>query len=321
MRKKFFAPLLVILVIVYVAILRFQGFDLSVFSKVDPYYVLFAVLISFLTLTLRSFKYFLLLRTIGVNLDKSILMITNYGFFSNFISPVRISEIVRSYLIKIKTKQSFFKILPPTIFDSLADGAVLIFIIIILSFFVGFSFDYASRVVFLIIIIATAVISFYIMTSRRGEKLVLFLLPKLFKRFVGKEIKNKSKLFIRISKLMLSKKKTLLAVFVLTFLSWGVEGIRFYLIARAAGIPIDFFLATILITTAYLLGGSFINPSGIVQEAVLLILLLQLPYDKLSLTLAGSLDAVISIGFVLILGLLYTLKLGTGRFKINEAKN
>jgi uncharacterized protein (TIRG00374 family) len=321
MKKSAFIVLLILLSIVYLSILKFQGFDITVFSRVNLLYVLLGFSSAVGVLLVRSLKYFLLLRAAGVNPGKDVVMITNYGFFSNFISPVRISEIVRSYILKARTKAPFFKALSPTVFDSLIDIAVLVFLIAVLSFFTTVSFDYTSKVIVLLLFLFLVVGILALITSKRGEKIMFTIITKAFRRFIKKDIKQGSKVFIDTSKSLMTKRKLLFLAFMLGLSAWLLEGLKFYFFTAAAGLSIGYLTALLLIAIAYLLGGAFVNPSGITQETILLVILLQLPFDKTSLMASGSIDAVISIGFVLTLGLLYTLKLGTSSFKINEAKN
>jgi uncharacterized protein (TIRG00374 family) len=307
-----------ILAAAYLSILKFQGFDINVFSRVNMLYVLFGFLSLFGVVLMRSLKYLLLLRATGVNPGKEVVLITNYGFFSNFISPIRISELVRSYILKVRTKAPFFRALSPTVFDSLIDIAVLVFLIVVLSFFTTVSFDYTSKVIVLLLFLFLVVGILALITSKRGEKLMFTIITKAFRRVVKKDIKQGSKVFINTSKSLMTNRKLLFLAFLLGLSAWLLEGLKFYFFIAAAGLSIGYLTALLLIAIAYLLGGAFINPSGITQETILLVLLLQLPFDKTSLMAAGSLDAIFSIGFVLILGLLYTLKLGITNMKIRE---
>ena len=318
MNKKVFIILFLALAILYLSILKFQRFDINVFSRVDLLYVLFGFLSIIGVILVRSLKYFLLLRAAGVNPGKDVVLITNYGFFSNFISPVRISEIVRSYILKARTKAPFFRALSPTVFDSLIDIAVLVFLITILSFFTTISFDYTSKVVFLLLFLILVVGVLALITSKRGEKIMFTIITKAFRRFVKKDIKQGSKVFIDTSKSLMGRRKLLFLAFMLGLSAWLLEGMKFYFFTVAAGLSIGYLTALLLIAIAYLLGGAFVNPSGITQETILLVILLQLPFDKTSLMASGSLDAIFSIGFVLLLGVVYTLKLGITSMKIRE---
>ena len=116
----------------------------------------------------------------------------------------------------------------------------------------------------------------------------------------------------------MTRRKLLFLTFMLGLSAWLMEGLKFYFFTVAAGLSIGYLTALLLIAIAYLLGGAFVNPSGITQETILLVILLQLPFNKTDLMASGSLDAIFSIGFVLVLGLIYTLKLGITSMKIRE---
>jgi len=317
MKKSAFIVLLILLSIAYLSILKFQGFEIGAFSRANLFYVCLSLLVLFLILLVRSFKYWILLKAVNIDIGKEVFPTTVLGFYSNFVSPIRVSELVRSFVVKKKTNKPFFMIMSPTVIDSLIDITAMISIIVFFSLFVAITVDYIPKLfligVFLVFIFAT----FLLIMTKKGEGILLSVIKRISSRFL-KKADTTSTEFIGKSREIIRNWKLIIFVFVLGLLIWLLEGLKLYFIVMASGLLIGLPLAVLIISIAYLIGGSLVNPSGITQEAVLLLLLLQLPFEKSSLMLAGSLDVLITIGTVLVLGTLFLLRFGVRTLKLSQ---
>jgi uncharacterized protein (TIRG00374 family) len=310
MKKKMFIFFLVLMAIIYVLILKFQGFRLDLLYTANLTYVLMAFLTLFLILAVRSLKYWILLRAAKINAGIEAFPTTTLGFYANFISPIRISELVRSFIIKEKTKKSFFKILPPTIMDSLIDTSAMVFVIMVLSLFTTLSIDYLSKLVIIGIFAIIVFSLFFMISTKRGERIMIKLVKLFSSRFLKGKAEMKSAQFIKNLRDLLHKPKLIITIFAMACFIWFLEGLKLYFIVLASGVGLSILLTTLIISIAYLIGGSFVNPSGITQETVLLLLLLQLPFAKNNMLLAGSLDVIITVGTILVLGTIFLLRFG-----------
>lgn len=320
MNKKIFILIFVVLFAVYISLLNFQGFNLDAFFQANVLYLGAALLTLLVVLAFRSIKYWLLLRNFDIKTGKEIYLITNFGYFSNFISPIRISELARSFVLKRKTKKSFFRILSPTVFDSLIDIVTLLFIVVFFSAFVTLAFDYTSKLITVSIFAVIIVVVLWMISTRKGEKLSLKLLNIFSSRIFKRDIKKGSKEFIKCSRQLMGNKKLLISTFFIEIFVWFLEGLKLFFMALAFGVPVPYFTCILIISLAYLIGGSFVNPSGMTQEMVLLLLLTQLPFDKGQLVLVGSLDAIISVGTVCVLGTFFLMKFGVENLKIEKVQ-
>ncbi|GEM_PF-4662088 len=320
MKKKLFLVILGILLIIYVSILKFQGFNLQTLSSANLFYVLLALITLIVILGLRSLKYWMLLNRLKINPGKDTYLITNFGYFSNFISPIRISEVVRSLVIKKVTGNSFFKILAPTVFDSLTDVITIVFVILVLSTFVVLNFDYSSKILLILLFAAVAVTSIYLISTRKGEQFSIKILNYVAKRVLKKDVSRTSKEFVHASRVILGSRRLLFTVFLVECFVWVLEGLKIYWFGLAAGLNLGLPTSMLIVAVSYLIGGAFVNPSGLTQETILLLILTQLPFEKASLTLVGSMDAIISVGFVIAAGLIFTLKFGIKNLRLERLK-
>jgi uncharacterized protein (TIRG00374 family) len=271
-------------------------------------------------LIFRSFKYWLLLRKIKVDPGKDTYLITNFGYFTNLISPIRISEISRSLVVKKITGKHFFKILAPTTLDTLFDVIIIVFVILVSSIFVALDFDYQPKLILIVIFATIAILGMSLILTKKGEKISIRFLNYATKKIMNKDVSRTSREFISSSRKILSDSKLLFSVFLVECFVWILEGLKLYWLGLAAGVDIGLPVAIFIISIAYLLGGAFVNPSGLTQETILLLLLTQLPFEKTTMTLVGSLDAIVTVGFIMTVGLIFILKFGIKNLNLNKIK-
>lgn len=315
MRRFFIFAIMII--VVYITILKIQGFDLALLQYSNKIYVIAAIIILLIVLILRSFKYNIFLVENGINMGKEIFPITIFGFFSNFISPVRINEIAKSYVIKKKTNHSFLKILSSSIIDSFMDIVALITVIILFSSISLTSLttiDYKYKLIFIIISIFIVFSCIYVLGKGKGENITNVIIGFLSKRVLKNE-KIDIKIFIGNSKKLILNRKLIVITYLIGIFIWIMEGLKLYFLALAFNINISLEISIFIISLAYMVGGALINPSGIMQETVLLVLLLQLPFQKNILISIGSMDAIITVGPILLIGTIYMMYLGTSEMK------
>ena len=314
--KKAFAFIFVVIILAYIGIFRLQNFDIGALASVNLTYIWLAMLALVCVLVLRSFKYHLLLKAAGLDVGLSAFKITILGFYANFLSPVRVSEIVRSYAVKKKAKTTFFRALPPTMIDSVIDILAMAAVIAVMSAVNVISADYWLKLGIVSLFALVALVGFYFMTTKTGEALTLRVIGIFSSKFLKREDVD-PKEFIANSRLMVKNKKVLFLAFIVGCMVWFFEGLKLYFIIMATGVQISLLLAILIICVAYVLGGSLVNPSGVTQEAVLLVLLLQLPLAKQSMMMAGSIDAVLTIGTILVLGTAFALREGVKLSKLD----
>lgn len=316
---KKFLIITVIIVTLYVSLLKIQGLNSEILFNADTTYIIASISTLLIVLAIRSLKYDILLRGNNIRVTKEIFLITIFGFFSNFISPIRVSEITRSYVIKRKTGQNFLKILSSSMIDSIVDIMALITVIVLFSGTTLIVFNYEYKLLLIIASISMAVLCIYFLGTKKGEKVANVIIG-IFSKRILKNRKIDIISFIDNSKRLILNRKLIFTTYLIGIFIWILEGLKLYFLALAFGININLGLSIFIISLAYMIGGALINPSGIMQETMLLLLLLQLPFQRDALVSIGSMDAIITVGSILLIGSSYVLYFGVSEIK-TEIKN
>lgn len=208
----------------------------------------------FITLFLRAFKWtFILKRKNHVTWRNGYhtIMISN---MVNFVFPIRFGEILKLYIIKKVANISY----PSSVSATLVDRASQLLIILLLLFFTppaGFVFSqWSSR--FILVFIAFVILSICLFAF--GVRLLdiianwlkgLLLLLRLDQDKVKHFSEGKSISFCResLEKMNISEfsKWDLLIILLLSFVIISVDGICYYFIINAFGVPITLLQGTL----------------------------------------------------------------------------
>ena len=274
-RKTYFG-LIGLLILAFILYSIDLGKVLEVLLKIEPFYLLTAIILGLFSILLKGLKYKVVVR--AHNKSISFLDGTKYfmiGFFLSLITPGRIGEIARALYANQKIN-SIGKSISTVVFDRAIDLALLIAMGFVAT--LSFSLSVQTEVIpiELLAVVAIGFVLALFLISRRN--IVRVFLTPLFKAIVPERFKQQARTgFEEFYKAMgeATKNKADLAIAVaIGIFTWTVVGfsIFFYLLALNLNIPLHFvFLLFPAMTLVEILPISF---SGLgTREATVIFLL------------------------------------------------
>jgi glycosyltransferase 2 family protein len=243
----------------------------------------FPLLIALTTIEyfIRYIKWDLFLKTAGIHLDRKENLFVFFSGLSMIVTPGKLGEIWKSWLIRDISGDQISKTLPVVIMDRLTD----IISLVLLSFIGIF---YYRNGISLLIILSAICIGFYaaIRSKAVSEKVKMFL----EKRF-GKYANDIQLMHETMNKTM--EPKVFVSLSLLNALAWFFECIGLYFVIIGFGQSMDISLSTFIFSFSTLVGGISMVPGGIgVAEAGIS-----------GLLILNGISPALSVGIALILRL------------------
>jgi len=270
----------------------------SVLARVNVFYMIVFVPVFVALITLiRSYKWQLLIRSLGVQYGwRRSIQVTLIGFFVGFITPGRIGDIARSFYLRNDTKLALSASISTVFVDRLLD----LMVVLVLGMFsiLLFSQYYSSRLFYSLISIAVVLFfGLYITTKKRTVKA---LLRPLYKKIIPLKYKAKlSKGFNTFYESVFAykkNKKLLFTLLVINIINWFVIFTFMYVIAIIIGLSVSFYYILLIAPIIVLVEIIPISIGGIgTREAAIVFLLsfvnidsvLAVSYSLVYMVLAG----------------------------------
>lgn len=257
----------------------------GVISGANPYYMLAAFALSVSLMFFRTFRWCILLEKIKVRTPFTrLLTIYMAGMFFSNLSPGKIGEPVKSYMLKKATGMSISKTLPSVFMERIFDVFSTVFLSFIGIALITLPVEIGMVLVGVVTLYLVGITAFIYVSSDRNrisgvsKKLLSVFkwfpfmkkLDKRIERFAGKF--NKS--------LVKYKDAGVLAKsFAISMFIWCMEGFIFYLCFASIGINVDFFVVVSFLSIAVLIGVVSFLPGGIGSSEVAMILLFTTAYS------------------------------------------
>ncbi len=194
------------------------------------------------------------------------------AFFIGLITPGRIGDLARAFYLK--EKMPVGKALTTVVVDRILDVLILMILSITGMAFVISHFVVKSRIpLFITIIFLLLVVAgLFFLKKERAAK---FFKP-LFNFFVPDKYKEKLKThfgeFYEGINLLMDNKIAVLKSALLSFIAWWVVSLQYYLIAKAMGVGINYFILFMILPTVILVEILPISFSGLGTRDATLIL-------------------------------------------------
>lgn len=227
-------------------------------------YVGFLILFTTIGYFIRYFKWSLFLRKVGVHLTLREDLFVFFSGLSMIITPGKIGELWKSWLIRDISGDEVSKTIPAVIMDRVTDVVSLIF----LSLIGIFSYRQGMYLIgFLVIII----VMFYL--AIRSERISGWILSKMEHRMM--------KYHLDLTVMHDSLKKTMeprifLSLTLLNSLAWFCECLGLYFVVLGFGETLSVPASTFIFSFASLAGGVSMIPGGIGLAEVTITGLLQM---------------------------------------------
>lgn len=222
---------------------RWQYFLLLIFLVTIEYFI-------------RYIKWDIFLKVAGVHLDPKESLFVFFSGLSMIVTPGKLGEIWKSWLIRDISGDELSKTLPVVIMDRLTDVISLI-----LLSFTGIFYYRDSMSLLIILSLSCAVFYFAIRSQTISGKMKTFI----EKRF-GKYTNNMQLMHETMNKAM--EPKIFVSLSMLNALAWFFECMGLYYVILGFGQSINVILSTFIFSFSSLAGGVSMVPGGIgVTEA------------------------------------------------------
>ncbi len=273
---------------VYLVLVVMGDLDSLLSISVPFVFIASFLFLAFANYLLRAVKWHLYSRELGVTILFRRNLIVFLSGLSMTITPVRMGEVLKCYLLKKFSGARISKTLPAVVVERLTD-IISLCLLSLSGIFVASNYALMAAgfsMIVLLLLFATRIESFYTVLSK---------LP-LIRRFVCRisEVQEGGKL--------LSSRRMVLLSILITVPAWFLEGVGLWLLLRGLGINAPLMTVVFIFSFSSVFGALSMLPGGLgAAEASFTVLLSQLLY----------LDLTTAI-WVTIVTRLCTLWFGTG---------
>lgn len=248
----FFAIIIYIAMGVYV---DFEKLSLTISHFRWQYFLLLIFLVT-IEYFIRYIKWDIFLKIAGVRLDPKESLFVFFSGLSMIVTPGKLGEIWKSWLIRDISGDELSKTLPAVIMDRLTDVVSLI-----LLSFTGI-FYYRDSMSLLIILSLSCAVFYIAIRSRTISRKMKTFIEKRF----GKYTNNMQLMHEIMNKAM--EPKVFVSLSMLNALAWFFECMGFYYVIMGFGQSMNISLSTFIFSFSSLAGGVSMIPGGIgVTEA------------------------------------------------------
>jgi len=236
---------------------------LSILSKSNLKYVILAFVVSNVSISLRVLKWRVLLK--GVDFLE-LFPVQVFGMAASNFTPGKVAEPTKTVVLKMKRGLAVSETLPTVIWERIMDILVLILFSLIAIPFLTRAFLLISSISIAIFLGIT--ITFLIILYKKNIGIKIF---NFIRRFPV--LKMVSKDFIKTFYKSRVEKKKLMSCFLLTAISWFLDGTILYLSLLALGINSNPLILTGIVALSVLIGIASSLPGGLGStEAVMAIM-------------------------------------------------
>ncbi len=246
-------------------------------SKVNIVVLFIMILLTFGNQLLRFLKWQLFLNVLAIRVNFIQSFMIFLSGFSMGLTPGKIGETVKSYLLYKKYNTDISRSVPIILVERLTDLIGLIILSLLGFYFLFSSFYY---IVFIMLILIGAIL----LTTNKN---VFNKLENVLSRInLIKKYLSSIKIFHNSLKTLLSPKSMVLSI-ALSIVSWSLEGVALYFLISSLGIDVNILSIVSVYSFSSIVGALAIIPGGIgVTEGSLLslLLLLNIPLSIASLS-------------------------------------
>ena len=311
MKNRYTILLLIVGVGIMLAMLYFIGLEdvLSALAMSNLYLVLLAILVQIFTYYLYTFRWYLINESAGINKGVRellpMVMVSLAG-----------GEPVRAYILSKNSEYHFKDTFATVVADRAMDTFPFLFLAIVTIIGIIFSFKLATVwiVIFILAVAAitalVAIIIYMCVNEAFGDKLIGWII-RLVRRFYKNysqstedQIVDSVRGFQKTMNFLLRDKKVLYYALPLSFVIWGMEIFRVYLVFSAFGANVSFISIGEVFIVATLVGMIPLLPGGLGAVDGVMILLSANAGITASVSAAATvIERLISFWMATIIGL------------------
>jgi uncharacterized protein (TIRG00374 family) len=264
-------------------------------GQTNPYFVLLALVVNYLTFPLRSWRWARLMREGGHDLSwRDLLKILFIGWFVNSVVPAKLGDLYRSFLVKRRFGISLSRTVGVVVAERLLD-LLVVFILLIVGGYVAFGRTVLPdlRVVYL----SGAALTVLIVAGLAG---IYYVGPRIA-RFFPREVRRIGRLF---REGLLHSFRALPFAGPLTLVIWGLEATRLFFVLTSLGLELPLSgvvfvaVAVALLTTVPLTPAGF----GFVEIAMVYVLTEGFGLAQHDAIAVAVVDRAVSVLSVIVIG-------------------
>lgn len=296
-RKKTFF-IIIGVIVVYALFVIFSDASLLIekFRHFDSKYLFAIIPLVLLSYLIRGMRWNMLLKSLDINITVKQSLEIYFAGLAFGITPAKIGEVVKSYILKKNHSQPISKTAPIVFVERYYDLVGIILISLIGIWFVNLE-------KIMIILLFIGAVSILVLSQRRS--LVESILKKISTiPILKKYLVNILSTFDSIHVLLRPRIYTKGIAY--SILAWGIESLAVYMIFQGFKIELDFPIVVLIFTLSTIIGGLSMLPGGIgVTEGGMLGLLLLYNIDYTVAFGLVLMVRVFTLWFSVIIGIIF----------------
>jgi len=257
----------------------------SIISSANPYYLLLAFSLSLLLMFVRTFRWNVLLRKLDIKIHfLKLFPVYMSGMFASNLTPGKIGEPVKSYLLKKTEGISISRTLPSVVMERVFDVFSVIIISLVGLGIVKLPANVTPVLFAIVLFYLTAIVLMFYISAKKGR--IYYVSEKLFRFFRWLPMVGRLERFLegfaeKFNRSIVKYKDAGISVknFILSLFVWGAEGVILYLSFLSVGIPVNPLLAASFISISVLVGVISFLPGGLGSSEAVMVLLFTYVYS------------------------------------------
>ena len=222
-------------------------------EDVNYWYMIPAVLVLFIGLWVRCFRWSVLMRPVAPIGPVRLFPYAIIGYMANNLLPARAGEVVRAYVLGDREGVSKMGTFGTIAVERLFDGCILVLMLLVAGSVVGFGDErlrviaFASSILFVI-----AISAFYVLTlsEARAKRVIHRLLRVLPDRFEPRAEQMADSLVVSLRSV--HDWRSLVLVVVFSAIAWAIEAGAYAIIGQGFGLGVGFGEYCLLLAAANL---------------------------------------------------------------------
>lgn len=286
--------------ILLLAILYFSNIEKVILILINSnlFFITFAIISGFILIILKAFRWKTFLSFINVYVSFYLAVSSfNAAFFLSNLTPGRLLEPIRGYLLKLKIKCSFSETTSLVIVERIIDVLIYILFSLILLQIVKMELSEnvsTFSIISLLVAFFLSVIGLFILNSK---KLTLKFFKIISKFPIINKFKSKAELFAKNFSAGFRKIKTLKSltvILILTIVIWVFEGLILYFALLSIGIQLPILVCTGMVCLSILMGILSFLPGGLGSTEIILVAFL----SSLNISISQATAVTIAYRFI-----------------------
>ncbi|MBA4252014.1 MAG: TIGR00374 family protein [Chlorobiaceae bacterium] len=226
---------------------------INAFSRFDWFLIPVVLLLTFLNFCIRFIKWDYYLSILKVKISKVDSFFIFMSGLIMSITPGKMGEVMKSYLVKQLTNEPISKTAPIILVERITDFLSLIIIALVGAY----SFDFGRTIVIAVGLFFVLIV--VVISNNKLSKIILTLLERV--KFLRKHLTSINSAYE--SSYQLLKLKPLLLMTFISFFSWGLECLGYYIILTNFGMDITILWASFAYSFATIVGAVSMLPGGL----------------------------------------------------------